>query len=387
MNLRKIGKHYHASYVGADGKTKTVTTKCTDKDEARRVIKGAGFTELESAAKIARFNQTVLSQVTTGRKVTMATVLEQYEKMMRVKSRSPQTINNNLLTIRAWLRDISMENSSPLSLSAEHVDQWINDKRSHITAATRRVNLGILSSFFDFLCDKGWIAGNPAHLVGVKLDQLSHEQKEPTEREAFTTQEIKRLLGHIKAEWDEAVNLLARINPAKGPTPPNAIRYQERIEAMRFWDFAVRLSHETGLRLGDICALEWRCFEKSGTLTVWTGKTDTRVEIAVSDALLDLVANIPVSDDKYVFPNERATQRDPKRRSGLSVNFSRICKAAGVEGKSFHCLRHTLASDKYSKADKEKLARKLAEVLTLGQIRDLLGHSSIKTTAKYVHDK
>ena len=407
MRLHKARGIYHAQYTGPDGKTKSVTTKCRDKEEAKRVIKTAGFTSLETAAKAARFKNTVISQLTTGRKVTMDTAIAGYHKVMQIKGRKQKTIHNNLTTLNAWLRDIGMDKSSPLALTAEHVDMWINDKRSPVSAGTRTVNLATIRSFLDFLCDKGWLAGNPANLVSVKLDHLSHEQKEPAEREAFTTQEIKRLLGFIKAEWDEAVNELAKLPPYK-TMPPHELKLQERIDNMRFWDFAVRLSHETGLRLGDICGLEWRCFEKPNLITVWMGKTGKRLEIPVSDALLDLVANIPVTSEQYVFPAERAINRDPKLRSLLSVRFRRLCIAAGVKvsesvikvkknGKvvdkviqktstSFHCLRHTLASSTYSKADKNALAKQLAENLTLGQIQQLLGHASIKTSRGYVHE-
>jgi hypothetical protein len=40
-----------------------------------------------------------------------------------------------------------------------------------------------------------------------------------------------------------------------------------------------------GLRLGDICALEWACLKEPGKVVVWTDKRDTRVDLPVDDDL------------------------------------------------------------------------------------------------------
>ena len=51
----RIKKHstglHHAHFRSADGKAKSVTTRCTDKEEARKVVKESGIADLEAAAK------------------------------------------------------------------------------------------------------------------------------------------------------------------------------------------------------------------------------------------------------------------------------------------------------------------------------------------------
>jgi integrase len=69
----------------------------------------------------------------------------------------------------------------------------------------------------------------------------------------------------------------------------------------------------------------------------------------------------------------------------LSVQFARLCERLKIYGKSFHGLRHFKATQEFGKASKDKLAKKLAETLTLEQIATLLGHASTKTTKGYVH--
>jgi integrase len=89
---------------------------------------------------------------------------------------------------------------------------------------------------------------------------------------------------------------------------------------------------------------------------------------------------------KYLFPEQRATILDQARRATLSTQFTRLCERQDIKGKSFHCLRHSVATSKFPKADKAALAKKLVDNLSLEEISALLGHSSTKTTKGYVHE-
>ena len=71
--------------------------------------------------------------------------------------------------------------------------------------------------------------------------------------------------------------------------------------------------------------------------------------------------------------------------AGLSVQFGRLCDRLGIKGKSFHSLRHYKATISYAKLDKEALAKKLASVLSITEIKQLLGHANSKTTEGYSH--
>jgi integrase len=62
-----------------------------------------------------------------------------------------------------------------------------------------------------------------------------------------------------------------------------------------------------------------------------------------------------------------------------------MCQRLGIMGKSFHSLRHAAATEKHKGTDKAALTAKLASVLSLAEIKQLLGHASAKTTKKYVH--
>ena len=106
------------------------------------------------------------------------------------------------------------------------------------------------------------------------------------------------------------------------------------------------------------------------------------MEFPVSEALGNLVIEIPVSDADFVFPEQRALIRDTKKRSSLSLG---LLVRLDIKGKSFHSLRHFRATNGYKNLDKAALADKLASVLSLNEIKQLLGHARSKTTSGYVH--
>lgn len=356
MKLTKIKGVYHASFRTLEGKTKTITTKCTDREEALKVVKASGLQDLELAAKAGRLTQQAIGYITTGRKLTMDEAVTKFLDAISRRS-APKTVHNLSITLTAWVRDIKLGKLPPSSIAEAHVDKWINDPESDSSLQTRRINLSSIRSFFDFCSDKGWSIGNPAgkQAVTVNTDILDHNQKEHAVRQPFTDEEIKSILNYCREH-----NLL-------------------------FWRLAVSFSRELGLRLGDICNLEWECFMKPGLLVVHTRKTDKRLELPITERLVQLATEIPVADPKFIFPEQRRILLEVKQRAALSMQFGRILRKLGIKGKSFHSLRHTAATTKFKKLDKETLAKKLAETLSLDQIASLLGHSNTKTTKGYVH--
>lgn len=348
------GGVYVASFRTAEGKTKSISTKSRNADDAKRIVKESGIADLEMAAKAGRLTREAIGYITTGKKLTMRKAVAAWTEWMSNVGRSPKTIYNSLTSVNSWLRDEKLESLPPSAITEKHISAWINGDGDS-KYGTRAVNLAAIRSFFGLCCARGWSIGNPSQEVTVKRDDLTHDQIEPDVREPFTTPEIKQLIEDCKDRKDT------------------------------FWHFAVSISSELGLRLGAICQLEWDCFERAGFITITKNKRHKRLELPISPDIADLVTLIPVQDHRYLFPEQRGMIVDIKRRAGLSVQFKRMCDRLGIEGKSFHCLRHTVATNKFAKADKATLARKLVDALTLEEIGALLGHSNTKTTEGYVH--
>jgi integrase len=384
MNLKKIGGIYHAQFKSAGGKLTSVTTRCTDEREAMRVAKEAGLPDLERAAKAGRLAREAIGHIVTGRKITLTKALQDFEEWMGSVGKAPKTIHNTVSTVRAWMNESQVENLPPAAITEQHISKWINDSESDSKASTRAVNLAALRLFFRCMCAKGWSISDPAALVRVDVKNLDHAQREATIRQPLAPEQIKLVLKWLASQMAELSARIARVQKnedmAHSIKKANLEDLGAQWQRLVFWQFAVRTADELGLRLGDICNLEWECFSKPGHITLWTDKTRKRLDHPISDALADLVTEIPVEDGKHMFPEQRTFNRDPRKRAYLSTQFSRILGRVGITGKSFHSIRHGTATNEFNKADKDALAKRLAEHLTLGQIAQLLGHSSTKTT-------
>jgi integrase len=348
MTIFKRNKIWHARIKSQTGKDVTVTTKQTDRRAAARAAREAGLEELETAARTQQLTHEAVSRITAGRRITLAAALDAWRAWMTA-NRTPRTVDTFVPVVARWIHDMNMGSHAPASVTEKHVSDWVNNKRAKSKANTRRVYISMIGVFLDYCAIKGWMVGNPARLVTVNFDQLEHEQKETAERGTFTKAELHKLLS----------------TAAEDP----------------FWKFAILLGYETGLRLGDIAGLEWASFEKEGQVIVWTDKRNKRVAVPVSDQLTNMLPEIPVASDKHLFPDQREISRDMKRRAGLSVQFRRLAEKAGVEGKPFHCLRHTRISAWRHQFENEGLSYDAA-LLKIGK---LVGHTSKKTTEGYVH--
>jgi integrase len=238
----------------------------------------------------------------------------------------------------------------------------------------------MFQTFYGFLLAKGWVVEDVSQEVAVDLAALSHEQRESDIRIPFARLEVNKLVAHLRSELavvDAEIDSVGRSKDYMAAGREAKLnKLAERRQFLAFWQFAVRVSFETGLRLSDICQLEWSCFATAGQLNTWSDKTNKRVSLAFNDELTELLAALPVVHAKYLFPEQRALILSIKKRGGLSVQFKRLCEKLEIHGKSFHCLRHGAATEKYHKADKSALAEQLAKVLTTAQIQQLLGQPS-----------
>lgn len=355
MNLKK-NEHgvYIARFKTAQGTTSQVTTRCTSLDEAKKVVKESGLADLELAAKAGRLTREAVGHITTGKRLTVSMAIDQWVAWMKAKARAPKTIYNCESTVRRWATDTEVEKLPPSAVTAKPIDKWVN-AAGVSKAQTRKVNLSAIRSFFGFCAARGWCIIDPSMDVDIRMDGLSHSQKERNERKPFTKEELAKITAELERRGDV------------------------------FWQFAVAANLETGMRLGDVCQLEWECFTEPGKIAVWTDKRNKRLELKVSEKLMRLVTEIPVSSPKYLFPEQRECNADVKRRAALSMQFKRICESLDIEGKSFHCLRHTFATQKFQGKSKSDLAKRLADALSIEEISQLLGHSKAGTTKGYIH--
>ena len=172
---------------------------------------------------------------------------------------------------------------------------------------------------------------------------------------------------------------------------------QERLENyltrdIDVYKFGVLLTLYTGLRVGELCALRWSDV-KNGSITVrgtmqrlGDGKGSSRVVVG-SPKTKTSARTIPLppflseyieffgrgrSPDEFILCAEGRNIVEPRL---MQDKFKKYITAVGIEGATFHTLRHSFATRCVDTYD--------FDVKTLSEI---LGHSSVETTLNlYVH--
>lgn len=330
---------YHVQFATQHGTTGDVKLNTKSEAEAKTLVTKMRVQDLESVSSVVDLTHQVVTQIVAGKEITVANAVQIWcEHVTSTRILAPTTIHANHGFLNVWMKEMSVENKPLTSVTSRDISDYVNAGSEKRSTAVRKI--AAIRSFFSFCQDQGLTYRNPASrsLVKVTYNVFKHEEKETKVREVFNEKEMERLLE----------------------------------EANSFWRCAVTIARETGLRLGDIAQLEWASF-RDGRLVVWTDKANKRVDVPVSGQISGVLGRLSETDITYCFPRQREISLDPKRRPLLSVQFSRLCKKAGIEGRSFHCLRHTNASALVQAGS------------SLDEVAKRLGHSSTKTTQGYVH--
>ena len=154
------------------------------------------------------------------------------------------------------------------------------------------------------------------------------------------------------------------------------------------FSFGILLALYTGMRIGEICALQW---EDISVETIWIKRTMQRLKTNTNKTEVMILPPKTASSDREIpIPQTLLSAIAERRKASgfvlLQVNgniieprllqnkFTKITKACGLSNAHFHTLRHTFAT---------RCIEAGVDVKTLSEI---LGHSDVKTTLnKYVH--
>jgi len=125
----------------------------------------------------------------------------------------------------------------------------------------------------------------------------------------------------------------------------------------------------TGMRRGEIFQLKWLQVDlKAGMIKVEMTKSERTRFINANGIVLEELRKLKkgAPADGYVFVNKKTG----KPLTDISTAFKTACKRSGIRNLRFHDLRHTFAS------------RLVANGVDLITVKELLGHSTVKTTER-----
>ena len=224
-------------------------------------------------------------------------------------------------------------------------------------------------------------------LAEITPDELRHVQAKMLAKGNRTPQTINRYFAGLRRILNLAIAegcLLT--NPVKGlkffPEPSGRLRFLSNGEisrlhetmATRDWQ-AIAFALETGLRLTEQFGARWDCVDmERGVLTIPLSKSGRTRHVILSEAALKIVRNLSSwMHSPYLFPSPLYPLRPMQGRDFVVKVYMPALKRAGIEGATWHTLRHTFAS------------RAVMAGVDIRTVQELMGHSTITMTMRYAH--
>lgn len=239
-------------------------------------------------------------------------------------------------------------------------------KNSGVTESTLNKDTNALRALFNEAVRRGLIEENPLRSMKQFKDTgkrivryLSHEEEKRL-RDALAARDTKGREGRARYnQWADE-----RRYPRKPAIPDDG--FVDHLTPM------VLLSMNTGLRRGELFGLTWDDVDFAhGVLTVRaeTTKDGGERHIALSDEALDVLRRwgSQKGTDGLVFPGKDG------RLDNVKKAWQGVLEDAEIRNFRWHDLRHHFAS------------RLVQNGVRLEIIKELLGHSDFKLTARYSH--
>ena len=287
-------------------------------------------TTIESEMKRGVFVSRAEAEATT-----LKEALERYGRLVTTrKKESTQRAE------KSRIRALSDPEENPLALRTlatirgSHIAKFIREREAAgMEGNSIRLDLALLSHLFN-TARTAWgmeSLSNPVELVKGQRPKL------PRGRD-------RRLIDDEEARLLEA-----------------ATAYGGEIAAIITWAI------ETAMRRGEIAAMRWEWVDrKTRTLAIpkEVTKTGAPRKVPLSTKALAVLDALPHKIDGHVWN---------MRPDSISQAFERVCKAVGIEGLTFHDLRHEATSRLFEKG------------LNPMEVSAITGHKTLQMLKRYTH--
>lgn len=235
------------------------------------------------------------------------------------------------------------------------------------------VTTGDLERLKTHLTNDGYSAQTIKHIVGVVRGAWKLAKRLGFQVSELEFPTIKVSNGKLRyLSFDEEKRLLTTIDPKRDVK--GLPHYKDRTELMRremhdLYDFFIILL-DTGARHSEISGLKWTQINlKQETIALWRPKVRNESILYMTDRARKILEHRNhEKTSSFVFMN-----RTGGARSYIGATLRRTFVRAGLPDCSLHTLRHTHAT------------RLIQNGMSIYEVKEILGHSDIKTTMRYAH--
>jgi integrase len=279
---------------------------------------------------------------------------------------------------------------------ADTIDAYLDQIAVSLRATSVQSATGILSRFAEFLAVShpdvgGAVDIGRRHIESYKCWLIAREGRKPGSRPTVNT--IRANLSTVRMfferiiewGWDDAparVPIFAGDIPKRDePLPkflddPTFAMFMRaaRAQSRPLTRLAVELLARTGMRVGELCALEADAVIRIGDthwLRIPVGKLHNDRYIPLHPQLVEMLAEWTKTPGAHAGGMLLANDGKPLNRFVVTRMLNRITKAAGIPHVHPHQLRHTVATQAINRG------------MSLEAIAALLGHRSLDMTMTY----
>lgn len=336
-----------------------------DKAIADAIIASKDYTQIMAMVKTPQVVANVVKAMTERVGYEFSYVASEYAKSLKENSGLAwTTVKGYVDCVNMFAKKFGLLNQPVSVVTEDMVSQFINSPDKPIKYYTRRHRLYIIRAFCRWANTRGMLFGNPAgNIKRVKRVELPHHLKEVIPYEPMTDKEIATIL---KAA-DERLDLL-KYRSEKSTFPGY---WDDMAGGIKFLRKAIVIANRSGLRLHDVCCMEWDTFSEEGFMIVWTAKRHKRVRIPLPPEIAAIIKDTPKTHPRWVFP-WAAANYFAHRGNTVKTILSELMKKLGIKGKSFHSLRVTYAR------------RCAAEGVPTPHLSFMLAHSNTNQTKHYL---
>ena len=370
MNERKkfIDMHEYEKWQGKNG---LWYTYLPDDTKGRKLVKRKDLKSLEDA--VIKFYKSEKSSE-EKKNITLKEIFPMWVRFKQKHTNSTSYIKRITSDYnKFYLSEKDFINMPLKDMKPVFLDEWAHDmiKRYDMTKKMYYNMSIILRQCLDFAVDKEYISENPFSKVKINTKLFRRVKKKSGETEVYTEEEEKKLV----------LDMLRRFNNDTTNTAP----------------LAVILLFETGLRIGELCALKFEDIDENNHY-IHIQRQEIRDFIQVDEYNMKFngfkIAEYTKSDDGFrdVYLTETARQiinavkkinfingemnnsfifiRNKKNINHYSVQamIKRGCEKIGINVKTSHKIRKTYISTLIDSG------------LNIDQIRRMAGHSDERTT-------